>query len=169
LAVSLIKIANDLRWLASGRRCAIGEIESPDTQPVRRSRLAKSIRFSVNGHQRRLLSSAATRRVRFAATRGNFELNVTMPVVTLKLLEAIEFTANALSEMRHRHGGERTSVRNLVEKSLAMVTALFPVIVMMPPRPLPMKRYNRNTVREWRGSRLRLLRSNSKKLWPRGA
>jgi fumarate hydratase class II len=100
---------------------------------------------------------------------GNFELNVTMPVVTLKLLEAIEFTANALSEMRHRHGGERTSVRNLVEKSLAMVTALFPVIVMMPPRPLPMKRYNRNTVREWRGSRLRLLRSNSKKLWPRGA
>ena len=174
MPVRLIKIANDLRWLASGSRCAIGEIELPDTQPVRRSRRAKSIRFSVNGHQRPLMSSAATRRVRFCCHTGNFELNVTMPVVTLKLLEAIEYTANAINSLTEKCvigiEANEPRCRELVEKSRAMVTALAPLISYMPRRPLPMKRLqpqDRSEVARLKTARL--LRSNSKNLWTRGA
>jgi fumarate hydratase class II len=57
LAVSLIKIANDLRWLASGPRCAIGEIGLPDTQPGSSISQAKSIRFSASPLSKSLITS----------------------------------------------------------------------------------------------------------------
>jgi fumarate hydratase, class II len=72
LAVSLIKIANGLRWLASGPRCAIGEIGLPDTQPGSSTCRAKSIRFSVNRSSKsRLMSSA-----RHYALRPNGEFRI---------------------------------------------------------------------------------------------
>ena len=100
-------------------------------------------------------------------------MNVTMPVVTLKLLEAIEFTANAINALTEKCvigiEANKPRCRELVEKSLAMVTALAPLIGYMPPRPLRMKRLQRaRPFGKWRGSILRLLRSNSKKLWTRG-
>jgi fumarate hydratase, class II len=133
LAVSLIKIANDLRWLASRPRCAIGEIGLPDTQPASSIMpgkvnpvLCESI-IQVAAH---VIGCDAT--ITLCRQTGNFELNVTMPVVTLKLLEAIEFTANVINAFTEKcvTGIEANEARcrELVEKSLAMVTALAPVI-----------------------------------------
>ena len=133
LAVSLIKIANDLRWLASGPRCAIGAIGLPDTQPgssIMPGKVNPVLCESVIQVAAHVVGCDATNTL--CGQTGNFELNVTMPVVTLKLLEAIEFTANAINALTEKCvigiEANEPRCRELVEKSLAMVTALAPLI-----------------------------------------
>jgi fumarate hydratase, class II len=133
LAVSLIKIANDIRWLASGPRCAIGEIGLPDTQPgssIMPGKVNPVLCESVIQVAAHVIGCDAT--ITLCGQTGNFELNVTMPIVTLKLLEAIEFTANGIDAFTEKCviGIEANEARcqELVEKSLAMVTALAPLI-----------------------------------------
>jgi fumarate hydratase, class II len=133
LAVSLIKIANDIRWLASGPRCAIGEIGLPDTQPgssIMPGKVNPVLCESVIQVAAHVIGCDAT--ITLCGQAGNFELNVTMPVVTLKLLQAIEFTANAINAFIEKCvigiEANETRCRELVEKSLAMVTALAPFI-----------------------------------------
>jgi fumarate hydratase, class II len=133
LAVSLIKIANDIRWLASGPRCAIGEIGLPDTQPgssIMPGKVNPVICESVIQVAAHVIGCDAT--ISICGQAGNFELNVTMPIVTLKLLEAIEFTANAIDALTEKCvigiEANEARCRELVESSLAMVTALAPLI-----------------------------------------
>jgi fumarate hydratase, class II len=133
LAVSLIKIANDIRWLASGPRCAIGEIGLPDTQPgssIMPGKVNPVLCESVIQVAAHVIGCDAT--ITLCGQTGNFELNVTMPIVTLKLLEAIEFTANGINAFTEKCviGIEANEARcqELVEKCLAMVTALAPLI-----------------------------------------
>ena len=133
LAVSLIKIANDLRWLASGPRCAIGEIGLPDTQPgssIMPGKVNPVLCESVIQVAAHVIGCDAT--ITLCGQTGNFELNVTMPIVTLKLLEAIEFTANAINVFTEKCvigiEANEARCRELVENSLAMVTALAPLI-----------------------------------------
>jgi fumarate hydratase, class II len=133
LAVSLIKIANDLRWLASGPRCAIGEISLPDTQPgssIMPGKVNPVLCESVIQVAAHVIGCDAT--ITLCGQTGNFELNVTMPIVTLKLLEAIEFTANVINAFTEKCvigiEANEARCRELVEKSLAMVTALAPLI-----------------------------------------
>ncbi len=133
LAVSLTKIANDLRWLSSGPRCGIGEIRLPDTQPgssIMPGKINPVICESVLQVAAHVLGCDAT--IAFCGQAGNFELNVMMPIMALRLLEAIEFSANVVRIFTEKCivGIEANKQRcnELVEQSLAMVTTLAPVI-----------------------------------------
>src|SRR5690606_26003488 len=96
LAVSLTKIANDLRWLASGPRCGLGEIALPSLQPGSSIMPGKvnpvilemtlMVAAQVVGHHQTIT---------LAGMAGNFELNVMMPVIAYDLLESIRMLANA--------------------------------------------------------------------------
>jgi len=133
LAVSLTKIANDLRWLSSGPRCGIGEISLPDTQPgssIMPGKVNPVMCESVLQVAAHVIGCDAT--ITICGQAGNFELNVMMPIMTLRLLEAIEFSANVIKAFTEKCvvGIEANKERcnELVEQSLAMVTALAPVV-----------------------------------------
>jgi fumarate hydratase class II len=133
LAVSLTKIANDLRWLSSGPRCGIGEISLPDTQPgssIMPGKVNPVMCESVLQVAAHVIGCDAT--ITICGQAGNFELNVMMPIMTLRLLEAIEFSANVIKAFTEKCvvGIEANKERcnELVEQSLAMVTALVPVV-----------------------------------------
>lgn len=133
LAVSLTKIANDLRWLASGPRCGIGEIELPDTQPgssIMPGKVNPVMCESVLQVATHVIGCDAT--ITLCGQAGNFELNVMMPIMALRLIEAIEFTANVVIAFTEKCvvGIEANEQRckEMIENSLAMVTALAPVI-----------------------------------------
>jgi fumarate hydratase class II len=95
LAVSFTKIANDLRWLSSGPRCGIGEIGLPDTQPgssIMPGKVNPVMCESVLQVAAHVIGCDAT--ITICGQAGNFELNVMMPVMALRLLEAITFSAS---------------------------------------------------------------------------
>ena len=123
--VSLIKIANDLRWLASGPRCGIGEIQLPDTQPG-----SSIMPGKVNPVLCEAVLPLAT--ITLCGQAGNFELNVMMPVMALRLIESIQFSANVVNAFTDKCIGgivaDRARCQEMMEKSLAMVTALAPAI-----------------------------------------
>jgi fumarate hydratase class II len=133
LAVSLTKIANDLRWLSSGPRCGIGEIGLPDTQPgssIMPGKVNPVMCESVLQVAAHVIGCDAT--ITICGQAGNFELNVMMPVMALRLLEAITFSAAVVNAFTEKCvvGIEANKQRceEMIEKSLAMVTALAPVI-----------------------------------------
>ena len=133
LAVSLTKIANDLRWLSSGPRCGIGEIALPDTQPgssIMPGKVNPVMCESVLQVAAHVMGCDAT--ITICGQAGNFELNVMMPVMALRLLEAITFSASVVKAFTEKCvvGIEANQERceEMIEKSLAMVTALAPVI-----------------------------------------
>ena len=133
LAVSLTKIANDLRWLSSGPRCGIGEIGLPDTQPgssIMPGKVNPVMCESVLQVAAHIIGCDAT--ITVCGQAGNFELNVMMPIMTLRLMEAIRFSANVVKAFTEKCviGIEANEERcnELVERSLALATALAPVI-----------------------------------------
>jgi len=133
LAVALTKIANDIRWLASGPRCAIGEIGLPDTQPgssIMPGKVNPVMCESVLQVAAHVIGCDAT--ITVCGQGGNFELNAMMPILALKLLEAIEFSAKVVNVFTDKCviGVEANEKRcqELVELSLAMGTALAPVV-----------------------------------------
>jgi fumarate hydratase class II len=133
IAVSLFKIANDLRWLSSGPRCGIGEILLPETQPgssIMPGKVNPVICESVMQVCARVIGNDAT--VTWAAANGNFELNVMMPVLADAILESIRLLANVCNVFREKCvTGIRANVarcNELVEYSMAMVTSLAPII-----------------------------------------
>jgi fumarate hydratase, class II len=133
IAVSLTKIANDIRWLASGPRCGIGEISIPSLQPgssIMPGKVNPVIPEAVLMVAAQVIGNDAT--IAVAGMSGVFELNVMMPVLAYNLLQSIEILANASALLAEKcvDGIEanRERAEELVEKSLAMVTALVPVI-----------------------------------------
>lgn len=133
LAVSLTKIANDLRWLSSGPRCGIGEIGLPDTQPgssIMPGKVNPVMCESVLQVAAHVIGCDAT--ITICGQAGNFELNVMMPVMALRLLEAITFSAAVVNAFTEKCVVEieanKERCEEMIEKSLAMVTALAPVI-----------------------------------------
>jgi fumarate hydratase class II len=133
LAVSLTKIANDLRWLASGPRCGLGEISLPETQPgssIMPGKVNPVICESVLQVAAHVIGCDAT--ITFCGQAGSFELNVMMPIMALKLMEAIEFTANVITAFTEKCitgiEANRERCRDMLERSLAMVTALAPFV-----------------------------------------
>src|SRR4029077_20870786 len=103
IAVSLFKIANDIRWLGSGPRCGIGEIRLPETQPgssimpgkVNPVMCEAMMQVCAQG-----IGNDAT--VTWAGANGNFELNVMMPVLAHNILESIRLLANACTVFKAR-------------------------------------------------------------------
>lgn len=133
IAVSLTKIANDIRWLASGPRCGIGEISIPSLQPgssIMPGKVNPVIPESVLMVAAQVVGNDAA--ITLAGMSGIFELNVMMPLIAYDLLQSIQILANVSRLLAENcvEGIEanRERCEELVERSLAMVTALVPKI-----------------------------------------
>jgi len=132
-AVSLTKIANDLRMLASGPRCGIGEIKLPSTQPG-----SSIMPGKVNPVMCEMLIQVCTQvigndlAITLACRDGHYELNTMMPLMAHNLLESIRILSNGVRVFTERcvDGIEVNEERAaaLIEGSLAMCTALAPII-----------------------------------------
>ena len=132
-AVALFKIANDIRFLASGPRCGLAELVLPAVQPG-----SSIMPGKVNPVMAESLIQVCTQvigndaAVSLSGLSGNFELNVMMPVMTHNLLQSIELLGRAARLFADRcvNGlqADRKRCEDLVERSLAMVTALAPVV-----------------------------------------
>ena len=132
-AVALTKIANDIRWLASGPRCGLGELKLPETQPgssIMPGKVNPVIAESLLMACAQVIGYDAA--ITWCCAAGNFELNVMMPIMAYDLLESIELLA-AVSrnfEQRAVRGLQADASRasGFVEQSLAMCTVLAPEI-----------------------------------------
>ncbi|MDQ2659891.1 MAG: class II fumarate hydratase, partial [Verrucomicrobiota bacterium] len=133
IAVSLFKIANDIRWLSSGPRCGIGEIRLPATQPgssIMPGKVNPVMCEAVMMVSSQVIGNDGC--ITWAGANGNFELNVMMPVMAHNLLESIRLLANVCGVFTEKcvRGIEANRERcaELVELSMAMVTSLAPKI-----------------------------------------
>jgi fumarate hydratase class II len=132
-AVSLTKVANDIRWLGSGPRCGIGEIHLPDLQPG-----SSIMPGKVNPVMCEMMLMVCAQvigndsTVAWAGAAGNFELNVMIPVMAYDFLQSVEILASACRLFADRCVAGITAdvdrCAALVEQSLALVTALNPRI-----------------------------------------
>ncbi len=133
LACSLMKIANDLRWLASGPRCGLGELRLPENEPG-----SSIMPGKVNPTQCEAVTMVAVQvigndtAIAFAASQGNFELNVYKPVIISNFLHSARLLADSCVRFREFcvEGIEanRARIAELVGRSLMLVTALSPHI-----------------------------------------
>jgi fumarate hydratase class II len=133
LAVPLMKIANDIRWLASGPRCGIGELILPANEPG-----SSIMPGKVNPTQCEAMVMvciqvlAEDSAIAFAGSQGNFELNAMRPVIIANFLHAATILADACGKLREYciEGTElnRDQIGSYVNRSLMLVTALSPVI-----------------------------------------
>jgi len=133
LAASLMKIANDIRWLASGPRCGLGELSLPENEPG-----SSIMPGKVNPTQCEALTMVAVQvmgndaAIGIAGSQGNFELNVFKPVMIFNYLHSVELLADAMNSfVDHCVVGievDRAKVDHYVKDSLMLVTALAPKI-----------------------------------------
>jgi fumarate hydratase, class II len=133
IAVSLMKIANDVRWLGSGPRCGLGEIVLPETQPgssIMPGKVNPVIAESVTMVAAQVIGNDLT--ITVGGQAGNFELLVMLPVMAYNLLQSIELLASASNNFAARciEGvkADEERCRNFIEQSLAMCTGLAPEI-----------------------------------------
>jgi fumarate hydratase class II len=132
-AVALTKIANDIRWLASGPRSGLGELKLPETQPgssIMPGKVNPVIAESLLMACAQVIGYDAA--ITWCCAAGNFELNIMMPVMAYDLLESIALLA-AVSRNFSRRAieglqADRDRASAFVEQSLAMCTVLAPVI-----------------------------------------
>jgi fumarate hydratase class II len=133
LAVSLMKIANDIRWLASGPRCGLGEFHIPENEPG-----SSIMPGKINPTQCEALTMVAVQvhgsnaAVAFAGSQGNFELNVFKPVMIHNFLQSANLLADGChSFTEHLLEGltvNREQIQRHLDNSLMLVTALSPCI-----------------------------------------
>jgi fumarate hydratase class II len=132
IAVSLMKIANDLRWMASGPRAGIAEIIVPAVQPgssIMPGKVNPVIAESVTMVAAQIIGYDAT--ITLAGQSGNFELNVMLPVVAYDLLHGIELLANSATNLARQciDGIVATDMGpKMLEQGLLLATPLAPVI-----------------------------------------
>ena len=133
IAVSLFKIANDIRWLSSGPRCGIGEIQLPATQPgssIMPGKVNPVICESVMMVCTQVIGADGT--ITWAGANGNLDLNVMMPVLAHNILESIRILGNVADIFADKCVSgivaNKARCQELVELSMAMVTSLAPKI-----------------------------------------
>jgi len=132
LAVSLMKIANDIRWLGSGPRAGIGEIDLPAVQPgssIMPGKVNPVIAESVTMVCAQVMGNHTT--ITIAGQSGNFEINVMMPVSAYNLLQSISLLASVtrnFTEQCIKGIKATTKGPEMVERGLAISTALAPII-----------------------------------------
>jgi len=129
LAGGLLKLANDVRWLASGPRCGIGEITIPENEPG-----SSIMPGKINPTQCEALSMVCVQvfgndaAVAFAGSQGNFQLNVYKPVMVHNVLESIALLGDACGAFEHYCAAgiepQRERISQNLEKNLMLVTAL---------------------------------------------
>ena len=133
LAVALMKIANDMRWLASGPRCGLGELILPENEPG-----SSIMPGKVNPTQQEAMVMVCIQvigednAVAFAGSQGNFELNAMRPIIINNFLHSARILGDACEKLRHFsvEGARlnRKRIDETVGRSLMLVTALSPVI-----------------------------------------
>ncbi len=133
LAANLMKIANDVRWLASGPRDGLGEIFIPENEPG-----SSIMPGKVNPTQCEAMTMVAVQviandvAVGFAASQGNFELNVLMPVLIYNFLQSVRLLSDSLRSFNKNCASgiraNREKMRHNLYNSLMLVTALNPYI-----------------------------------------
>ena len=133
LAAACMKIANDVRWLASGPRCGIREIYIPENEPG-----SSMMPGKVNPTQSEVMTMVATQvmgndaTIGFAASQGNFELNVFKPVLAYNLLQSVRLLADGCESFNKKCVADIEPDRERIEQhlrnSLMLVTALNPKI-----------------------------------------
>ena len=133
LAANLMKIANDVRWLASGPRLGLGEIRIPENEPG-----SSIMPGKVNPTQCEALTMVAVQvmgndaAIGFAASQGNFELNVFMPVIAYNYLQSVRLLADAIRSFDERCASgivaNRERMHDNLHNSLMLVTCLNPYI-----------------------------------------
>ena len=133
LAASLMKVANDIRWLASGPRCGLGELTLPENEPG-----SSIMPGKVNPTQCEAMTMVAVQvmgndaAIGFAGSQGNFELNVFKPVIIFNYLRSVELLADVCNSfVDHCVKGievNREQIDHYVKNSLMLVTALSPKI-----------------------------------------
>ncbi|MCY8723130.1 class II fumarate hydratase [Bacillus inaquosorum] len=133
LAADLMKIANDVRWLASGPRCGIGEISIPENEPG-----SSIMPGKVNPTQCEALTMIAAQimgndaTIGFASSQGNFELNVFKPVIIYNFLQSVQLLSDGIKSF-HDHCAvgiepNKKTIEENLSSSLMLVTALNPYI-----------------------------------------
>ncbi len=133
LAADLMKIANDVRWLASGPRSGIGEISIPENEPG-----SSIMPGKVNPTQSEALTMIVTQvvgndaTIGFAASQGNFELNVFKPVIAYNFLQSVKLLTEGILSFNQNCAvgitANEDKIQQNVERSLMLVTALNPHI-----------------------------------------
>ena len=133
LAVALMKIANDMRWLASGPRCGLGELLLPENEPG-----SSIMPGKVNPTQQEAMVMVCIQvigednAVAFAGSQGNFELNAMRPIIINNFLHSARILGDACEKLRQFsvEGTQlnRKHIDEMVDRSLMLVTALSPVI-----------------------------------------
>jgi fumarate hydratase class II len=133
LAVTLMKVANDIRWLASGPRCGIGELVLPANEPgssimpgkVNPTQCEAMVMVCIQ-----VLSEDSC--IAFAGSQGNFELNAMRPIIINNFLHSARILGDAAVKLREYciEGiqPDRARIENFVNRSLMLVTALSPVV-----------------------------------------
>ena len=133
LAADMMKIANDVRWLASGPRCGLGEITIPENEPG-----SSIMPGKVNPTQCESMTMVAVQviandtAVGMAASQGNFELNVFMPVIAYNFLQSVRLLADGIISFNNNCAvgiqAKRDKMSHNLHNSLMLVTALNPYI-----------------------------------------
>ena len=133
LAADLMKIANDVRWLASGPRCGLGEISIPENEPG-----SSIMPGKVNPTQCEAMTMVAVQvmgndaAIGFAASQGNFELNVFMPVIAYNFLQSVRLLSDVIVSFNDNCAvgikANREKMKHNLHNSLMLVTALNPYI-----------------------------------------
>ena len=133
LAASMMKIANDVRWLASGPRCGIGELSIPENEPG-----SSIMPGKVNPTQSEAVTMLAAQvfgndvAINFGGASGNFELNVFRPMIAHNFLQSVRLLADGIVSFNdHCAVGiepNRARIAELLDSSLMLVTALNPHI-----------------------------------------
>ncbi len=133
LSADMMKIANDVRWLASGPRCGIGELTIPENEPG-----SSIMPGKVNPTQSEAVTMVACQvmgndaAIGFAASQGNFELNVFKPVIAYNFLQSVRLLADSMNSFNDNCAVGIEPVRDQIDhylnNSLMLVTALNPYI-----------------------------------------
>jgi fumarate hydratase class II len=133
LAADLMKIANDVRWLASGPRCGIGEITIPENEPgssIMPGKVNPTQSEAITMVAAQVMGNDAT--IGFAASQGNFELNVFKPVIIYNFLQSVRLLGDGIESFNSNCavgiGANVDVINKYVNDSLMLVTALNPHI-----------------------------------------
>jgi len=154
IAVSLIKIANDIRWLASGPRCGIGELKLPEVQlgsSIMPGKINPVIPESLIQVCAQVIGNDEA--ITLGGLGGNFELNVMMPLIAYNLIQSIKILSNAIRNFTEKCimglNADRKRCEEMIEKSLSLSTFLIPILGYDKTSKITRKAYFENkTIRE---------------------
>ena len=133
LAADMMKIANDVRWLASGPRCGLGELKIPENEPgssIMPGKVNPTQCEAVTMVAVQVMGNDAT--IGFAASQGNFQLNLFMPVIIYNFLQSVHLLSDSIDSFNKNCASgiepNREKIAENLRKSLMLVTALNPHI-----------------------------------------